>query len=788
MNLIERQHALRQLRMIGRLLGSLLVATLLPVLAVADSPIASSSFVGAEDPLSENGAWAALTSFAPQGTRFQKNNGAYADQLFAKNHAGARTTAVVPADHFSEIVVGHLGSDINNPQGGTPDCCNNVGPIVRVQASGPAIDSHYLWWAGLNINQCCNNALYRIDANGTTYNPAQIFKTSPVVDGDRLRLIARGLVLYGIKNGVRDFIYNTGPDSTKYSTGTTGMLAHPSTAVTDAKIASWSSGAAPVSLATWTSSTFAGTEDPLDEGDRWYPLPGYSGFKKSGGFASARPPLHIGDTLHNASGVWSITPPATQYSEVTLGSVASGGGGPIVRIDRNNPGQTGWLLFLWADNPSLSGIYKMTPDGGFTLLGLPFTATIVSGDKWRLTATGNTLDVFRNGVFQFTRTTDGSYATGDVGIEAFTQNFSFMGWEGGDPAGPPPTPDTTPPTPPSNLTATAASSSQINLAWTASTDDVGVTGYLVERCQGSGCTGFAQVATVAGTTYNDTGLAAATSYSYRVRATDAAGNLSPYSTTASATTPAPIPSPPTITSFTPTSGPVGSSVSISGTNFTGATTVKFNGVSAGFTVSSDTAIQATVPPGATSGPIGVTTSGGTATSSSAFTVTQQSFTLSVNKTGSGSGTVTSSDGRINCGPTCSATYNSGTTVTLTATPASGSIFTGWSGCDAVSGTTCSVTMSAARAVTATFTLQSFTLSVSKTGLIGSGTVTSSDGGINCGTTCSASYNSGTVVTLTATPTGLLSIFTGWTGCDTASGTTCTVIMTRARTVTADFLP
>ena len=98
--------------------------------------------------------------------------------------------------------------------------------------------------------------------------------------------------------------------------------------------------------------------------------------------------------------------------------------------------------------------------------------------------------------------------------------------------------DTQPPTAPSGLGATAASASQINLTWTASTDNVGVTGYLIERCQGAGCTTFAQIAAPGtGTTYSDTGLTASTSYSYRVRATDAAGNLSPYSNTASSTTP-----------------------------------------------------------------------------------------------------------------------------------------------------------------------------------------------------------------------------------------------------------
>ena len=109
-----------------------------------------------------------------------------------------------------------------------------------------------------------------------------------------------------------------------------------------------------------------------------------------------------------------------------------------------------------------------------------------------------------------------------------------------------PTPDTQPPSAPAGLNATAASGSQINASWTASTDNVGVTGYQVEHCQGGGCTNFTTVGPVlTATSYSDTGLSAGTSYSYRVRATDAAGNWSAYSVVASATTTAPDTQPPT---------------------------------------------------------------------------------------------------------------------------------------------------------------------------------------------------------------------------------------------------
>lgn len=92
-------------------------------------------------------------------------------------------------------------------------------------------------------------------------------------------------------------------------------------------------------------------------------------------------------------------------------------------------------------------------------------------------------------------------------------------------------PDTTPPSVPTGLTATAASSSQINLSWTASTDNVRVDGYYVYRNGG-----VTPIATTSATAYADTGLTASTTYGYVVAAFDPSGNVSATTSPASATT------------------------------------------------------------------------------------------------------------------------------------------------------------------------------------------------------------------------------------------------------------
>ena len=146
----------------------------------------------------------------------------------------------------------------------------------------------------------------------------------------------------------------------------------------------------------------------------------------------------------------------------------------------------------------------------------------------------------------------------------------------------------------------------------------------------------------------------------------------------------------------------------------------------------------------------------------------------------GNGTIASSPSGINCGSTCSASFSSGASVMLTATPNSGYIFSGWSG--ACSGTgACAVTMNSSQSVTATFTRVPTTLSVVK---VGNGSITSTPAGINCGSTCSFAYPQGSSVSLTASPDIGYS-FSGWSGACSGSGA-CTVTTNSSQSVTATF--
>jgi hypothetical protein len=135
---------------------------------------------------------------------------------------------------------------------------------------------------------------------------------------------------------------------------------------------------------------------------------------------------------------------------------------------------------------------------------------------------------------------------------------------------------------------------------------------------------------------------------------------------------------------------------------------------------------------------------------------------------------------------CEAEWEAGTQITLTATAAAGSVFTGWSDDCTGNSVTCALTMDQERFVTAVFEQgvvdDEQSLSV---GVTGPGVVTSAPAGIHCGDTCRANYPIGTEVTLTATSEDGAR-FTGWSGACTGTALTCTLTINQARNVSARF--
>lgn len=173
--------------------------------------------------------------------------------------------------------------------------------------------------------------------------------------------------------------------------------------------------------------------------------------------------------------------------------------------------------------------------------------------------------------------------------------------------------------------------------------------------------------------------------------------------------------------------------------------------------------------------------------------TTTSYALSVARSGSGSGIVTSSPSGIDCGSTCSGNFAASSSVTLTAQAATGSTFAGWVGSCSGSASSCTVSMVAPRSVTATFNTSQATtrlVTLTKSGS-GTGTITSTPSGMSCGTDCTnavANFDSTTAVTLSAQAASG-STFAGWSGACQGSSSTCTLAAgTTSSSVTATFSP
>src|SRR5262249_53333136 len=235
---------------------------------------------------------------------------------------------------------------------------------------------------------------------------------------------------------------------------------------------------------------------------------------------------------------------------------------------------------------------------------------------------------------------------------------------------------------------------QLQLTWTDNSNNEN--GFKIERKLGTGT--FSQIVTVGVnvTTYTDTNLTDGATYCYRLAAFNSAGTSS-YSAEACATVKSTL-SITKVGTGTVTSSPAGincgsdcSEAYLSNTIVTLSATAAAGFLFAGWSGNSRFSD-------------GLVTMNSSKTCAATFNAAAQAFTLNVtvvkaiSSSGTGNGTVTSNPAGINCGSDCSESYTSGAIVVLSATPATGSIFSGWSGSGCSTG---SVTMNANRSCTAT---------------------------------------------------------------------------------------
>jgi hypothetical protein len=289
------------------------------------------------------------------------------------------------------------------------------------------------------------------------------------------------------------------------------------------------------------------------------------------------------------------------------------------------------------------------------------------------------------------------------------------------------------PAKPANLQAWAAYTAQINLKWDDNTDEQG---YTIERKTGSGSYSILQTVAANQTTYSDAGLTPGLTYSYRVSAYNQAGS-SAVSNEASAI---PVSNPVPILTVAPTSWNTGTvivgsapvtktfTITNSGTNDLRLYVVNYFGTygpnNSAYTITSDMCSALTLHPrdvctfglrftpqatGIGQGNINIPSAQLASVNVPITGAGQKQFSLTVQKNGTGAGTVTSAPAGINCGTDCTEIYNATVytetaSVTLTPTPSSSSFMAHWSGGGCSGAGPCTVNLVANTTVTATFDL------------------------------------------------------------------------------------
>lgn len=288
------------------------------------------------------------------------------------------------------------------------------------------------------------------------------------------------------------------------------------------------------------STNFTGTENPLSESGEWI-NGGTTGLdwhdcRKTPGLAFGTQPATVNydDSTCVLTGSWGpdqtaqatvrvVSSDTTQFEEVEVRLHTTISAHSITGYEINcsvKPGNPYMQIVRW------NGVL-----GSFTMLNGTGVGC-VNGDVLKGANVGGVITAYKNGVAMFS-VTDSTYTGGAPGMGFYIQggssstnsDFGFSSFSASDGL----RSDTTPPSTPGNLSAVAVSSSQINLSWTAATDNVAVAGYQVFRNNN-------QIATTTSATFSDTTVSVGIQYTYAVSAFDAAGNISTQSALVTAAT------------------------------------------------------------------------------------------------------------------------------------------------------------------------------------------------------------------------------------------------------------